>query len=68
MKTVNISVSLTDDGTFNLDAPAAEGVSALDQSRTLMLAIYVLCQQQIGERPDDEVIDSLRSWAENVLG
>ena len=67
--TIKITLELTPEGKFNFDA-GSEGKdnSALDQARVLMLGIYALTRQQLGEDPDTATLLGLADWAEQVIG
>lgn len=66
--TVKISISLTSDGQLDFDSKGSSPeTTAHDQCRALMLGIFVLCQQTIGSKPDDDVIADLQAWADEVI-
>ena len=67
-KTVKISITVTDDGQLDFsNAGSSPDTSTHDQCRALMLGIFVLCQQAIGSKPNNEVIADLKAWADEVI-
>ena len=66
-KNVKISIELTAEGQFHIDANGGDGVNKLDQCRALMLGIYAIARDELGVNPDTATIDGLADWAEQVV-